>query len=234
PSRESSGARVPASIAPRSRNSRRIRKRPPAAAGSRLDPLPGRPSRRDDASERPRSRARRARGRVGCCCRGPDGAACHEDVLESRVAARDPVLVALRPAEEAVLARPVAERLPERVREDDQTDGRPLPFRIAAALVVRLDPGEAEAVPSGRRALVDLEEPEPQPTALERPMCERTVELAVPCRERGAGPPRRVQGEERLEIGIEPRAVACKPVRDPVLAGELALVVTDLVSQARA
>src|SRR6201999_1383713 len=114
-------------------------------------------------------------------------------------------------------------------------DGGAVETRVAAGLVERLDPAEAEPVPGSRRALVELGDPERQPAALQGDRREVAVER-LRGQEGGplAAPAPRVQLEERVEVGGERRGAGRLAEAQRVLAGELAFAPSDLAAEVRA
>src|SRR5215218_5118285 len=128
---------------------------------------------------------------------------------------------------------PVARRLTDRVRQEDEPDGSVAASEVATRLVVGLDPPEPEPIPGGRRTPIQVEKPETEPPALERDARELRVELA-PAQERRLGaPPRFVEAEERPEVVGESRRVIAQAEREAVVAGEPPLPPADLLAEVR-
>src|SRR5438270_13361709 len=86
------------------------------------------------------------------------------------------VLVGLAAQQQPVLAHPVADRLPDRVDEQDEADGVAVERRVAAGLVVPLAGAEPISEPRGSRGPAELHPPQPQPALLESPRGEVSME----------------------------------------------------------
>src|SRR5829696_2047219 len=158
-------------------------------------------------------------------------AARHDDRLEPRIRVREAALERLAAAEEPVLPHAVAGRLADRVREQDEPDGRVAVREVATRLVVRLDASEAEPVPGRRGTPVELEEPETEPATLERDVRELDMELAPAEERRVSAPPGCVKPEEEREVVVEPRRVIRQPERDRMSARESPLPSSDLLAE---
>ena len=78
---------------------------------------------------------------------------------------------------------------------------------VAARLVVAAHGADLEAVPRRDRPAVQLEHPEPQPTAAERLSRELAVEGRIAEVRRRRAPARPVEGEEGVEVTIERRRI---------------------------
>src|SRR5438552_2646170 len=156
--------------------------------------------------------------------------------LQAGVGVGEPVLERLRAAEEAVLAHAVVECGADRVREQHEADRLVAAHRVAPRLVVRLDVAEAQAVPGGARPAVELEEPEPEPSARERAGGELAVERLSPAaeRRRASAPDRAVKREQRVEVRVQVRRVVGEPVVELVLPFEPTLPAAHLLAEVRA
>ena len=107
--------------------------------------------------------------------------------LDAGVGGREPLLVGGAAAEEAELAQPVLEGRAHGVGKQDEADLPARERRVAPGLVARLGPGEAEAVQRRDRLPGTLEEPQPQPAAVERQPGEVAMERGR--RRNGVWPP---------------------------------------------
>src|SRR5437764_11096258 len=107
----------------------------------------------------------------------------------------------------------------------------PLPVRVPGRLVVVLDTVQAEAVPGSDRFFVRFQEPESQPSAVEREQGEVAVECLdalVPTEGgRAARPASPVKGEQGVQVPVEPLAIVREAEVQPVLACELPLAPAD-------
>src|SRR6185312_6112912 len=126
-----------------------------------------------------------------------------------RVGRRETLLVRRAAAPETELAHAVLESGPHGVGEQDEADLAGGEGRVAPGLVAGLGAGEAEAVQGGHRLPVDLQEPQPQPAAVEG----QPGELAVEGRRRqerrlAAAPAGAVQVEQGVEVAVEPVATS--------------------------
>src|SRR5919198_1363611 len=108
---------------------------------------------------------------------------------------------------------------------EDATPGGPPP-----RLVIRLDAGEAEAVPDRRGLSVELQEPESEPAAIERAFRELAVERLGPAGEARAlvAPSRSVEAEEDVQVGGELVAIVREAKAQLMLARELPLAPPNL------
>src|SRR4051812_47292429 len=122
------------------------------------------------------------------------------------VVRREARLVRLTTAQQAVLAQPVFDSSPDRVRDQHEAGAQAVERRVAAELVVPLVAAEAERVERGDGPAVELEQPQAQPATLERLGGELAMKRLAPAGERPrAGPPAlAVQAHERVHVGVEP------------------------------
>ena len=93
------------------------------------------------------------------------------------------------------------------MRHEHEAEAVSFKRRIASCLVVAADGADLEPVPGRDRAAVELEEPQPQPTAAERLSRELAVEGRVAEVRRRRAPARPVEGEEGVEVTVERRRI---------------------------
>src|SRR2546428_2099332 len=119
------------------------------------------------------------------------------------------------------------------MREQHEAHALPLQGRVSARLVIRLDSGEAVPEPRPGRRAVELEDPGPQPAALESARGEVPVEGLGGGEPRTARPAGSVQIEEHVQVLVEPTRIVRKPEAEAALA-EPALGCAHLLPEVRA
>jgi hypothetical protein len=101
---------------------------------------------------------------------------------------------------------------------------------ITTSLVVGCGCADLETVPGGDRGVVELEQPQSQPAALECCVRKLSMERRVAEIRAARVPARAVEREERVQVTLE-RCAICEPKSDTPIEFELALPSPQLLSE---